>query len=163
MKINMVGVLRETYFGALPGESDESQKDLFAYATNDKHTTATIAVVSRPHERLLDATDEYMPELGMPPNVLEQFQQMCDSLDDSDGERTPIEVHNDAYDRLDLDTVYRGYIESDEEAQDRVHEIIERVAAGKNITFVCFEKPPKNCHRYTLKSYIEERIQTISV
>lgn len=111
-----------------------------------------IAVVSDPTGQILDVTDEYIPELGMPMDLLNELRERRASLNIEDD----VKRHNTAVKTLRLEKKYRNHVSSDE-AKQKIEELVGRVNNGENITLVCFEKEPKWCHRYILVDIITEK------
>lgn len=152
----MTGTLDETYLTALQKEQQpEAQSSLFDYSKNENNHT-TIAVVSAPNDTgILEATDEFMPELGIPSHALKDFQYIRESFNEKD----PVKKHNKAFLKCGLESAYRSHLRYNTDAQDALEEIEQRLRDGEDITLVCFEKPPKKCHRFILKEFIEQRMK----
>lgn len=149
----MIGQLDETYLTALQ-QQDDTQSSLFDYS-EDEDPQTNIAVVIKPNETgILDVVDEWRPALGMPNWKLTEFQKLRANMN----EINSVQAHNKAYERLDLDETYKSHLRFNTQAQKRVNELIERLHDGEDITLVCFEKPPKKCHRHVLKEHIENRL-----
>jgi len=147
--------LTEASISSVSDTHDEKQHtfDNFGIETN----ATTIAVVSRPSEEMLDVTDEWVPELGMPERYLSNFlkrkrQYQANSAID--------EPANRAYIDLSLDEKYVEYIRNSEEAQVAIADIISRIDSGEAITLVCYEESHQMCHRHMLLDVITERIQS---
>lgn len=153
----MTGTLRETHVHELRQQQQTSdQSNLFDFAESSEHTPASIAVVSKPNDTgILDVCDEHMPELGMPPRVLADFQKLRSRM----SEHSRVEEHNKAYDHCRLDEKYRERLRTNSKADAAVREIAERLRDGEDITLVCFEKSPKQCHRHVLKNRIESEVE----
>lgn len=150
----MTGTLDETYLKALEDEEDAGQSSIFSYTEEGSNHTR-IAVVSKPNNTgILELTDEFMPSLGMPMHLLTDFQ----SIKFARSENPSVEDHNKAFTKCDLEEGYRSHLEYNTEAQERLEEIENRLREGEDITLVCFEKPPKKCHRHILKDVIEKRM-----
>jgi hypothetical protein len=116
-------------------------------------------VVSDPNDTgILEATDEFYPELGMPSHALNEFRYIRESYN----AKNPVRKHNEAFIKANLDGAYTSHLQFNEEAQQAVEEIAERVVNGEDITLVCFEKPPKKCHRYILQDHIRKRVDEIT-
>lgn len=152
----MVGELNEAYLSELREEdADEDQQSLFDFSDDSQHTATTIAVVSKPNDTgILEHTDEYMPHLGMPRSVLDDFQKLRAQMN----EMSATQEHNKAYEKLDLDRQYREHLRSHQGAQLAMKEIVNRLRDGEDITLVCFEKEPKKCHRHILMEFIENEL-----
>jgi hypothetical protein len=152
----MTGTLDETYLSALEEDSQpEDQSSLFDFSENESNHT-TIAVVRKPNDTgILDATDEFMPSLGMPSHALGDFQYVREGFNSKD----PVERHNKAFIKCGLDQAYRSHLRYNDDAKERMEEIEQRLRDGEDITLVCFEKPPKKCHRHILIEFLEQRMK----
>lgn len=146
----------ETYLSDVHSRSkDNNQQTLSEYNNNDIEDLGTkIAVVSDPTGQITEVCDEFMPELGMPEDELNNFRFTRSNLDIDDD----IKKHNKAAEKVELETKYRSYLNSDANAQEKIDKICERLKDGENITLVCFEKEPKWCHRHILVEYIRSKI-----
>lgn len=156
----MTGTLDDTHLNALEQEQNIQGRrtTLFDYAANDAVDATTIAVVSKPNDTgILEACDEHMPALGMPDDLLEEFQHLRSRVN----EYTDEKEHNTAYERLELDRKYREYLKDDETAQRAVQEVVDRLQNGEDITLVCFEGPNKQCHRHVLKEHLRNQLREV--
>lgn len=146
----------ETYLSDVHSRSkDNNQQTLSEYNNNDIEDLGTkIAVVSDPTGQITEVCDEFMPELGMPEDELNNFRFTRSNLDIDDD----IKKHNKAAEKVELERKYRSYLNSDASAQEKIDKICERLKDGENITLVCFEKEPKWCHRHILVEYIRSKI-----
>jgi len=147
--------LKESSISSVSSRYDEGQHtfDNFGIDTN----STTIAVVSRPTDRMLEVTDEWLPELGMPENYLSRFlkrrnQYRVNSSIDEPASR--------AYTDVSLDERYVEYIRNSEDAQIAITQILSRIESGEVITLVCYEESHEMCHRHALVELIENRIQS---
>jgi len=148
----MVGKLDEAYLTELQQrQRPEGQQSLFE---DYKHSATAIAVVTAPTGGIVEICDEFMPELGMPRSVLDDFQKLRSQMNEVSG----VKEHNKAYERCDLDSEYRTYLKLNSDAQEAVESVVNRLESGESITLVCFEKSPKRCHRHVLKEEIEKRL-----
>lgn len=155
----MVGEVREMYLSELHSHTTSNDQMDFSQFTgedNDEYGTK-IAVITEPTGGITEAADEFIPELGMPEEELNLFRSTRSELDLDDG----VEKHNRAAEEVNLEQRYGDYIEKDSIAQEKIAELVERVAGGETITLVCFEKEPKWCHRHVLKEHIEERVSEL--
>ena len=64
-------------------------------------------------------------------------------------------VHNRAWDAVRYEERFRRQIQGDPKAQSLLRKIGERSKTEK-IFLVCYESPPKNCHRFILLELINE-------
>lgn len=147
--------LKEASIYSVSNRYDESQHtfDNFGIDTN----STTIAVVSRPTDRMLEVTDEWLPELGMPENYLSIFLKRRNQYR---GNSAIDEPANRAYTDLSLDERYVEYIRNSDDAQIAITQILSRIDAGETITLVCYEESHEMCHRHALIELIEHRMQS---
>lgn len=151
----MIGHLDETYLTALQKKHDAQQSNLFDYSVNESNHTR-IAVVSEPNDTgILEVTDEYIPELGMPARKLNEFRRLREAYN----ERDPVKKHNKAFIKCNMGEAYESWVKYNTEAREEFDKLAERLREGEDITLVCFEKPPKKCHRHVLKRLLEERVE----
>lgn len=152
----MTGAIKQTYLSDLHARTtDDTQTGLDAFTDDAPEDTlgTTIAVVTDPTGGIKEATDEFIPELGMPEPYLNDLRERRATLEEQG--HTSIEAHNTAIDELDIEDKYTDHLEQHEELLDT---LATRVANGETITFVCFEKEPKWCHRHTLVTTLNERL-----
>jgi hypothetical protein len=153
----MTGEIKETYLSDLHSRRTDSQQLSFSDFTNsDEYNRlgTTIAVVSDPTGGITDVSDEFIPELGMPENELNNFRKVRSNLDIED----TIKRHNRAVEITGIDSAYNDYIENNNIAQQKIENICHRIKNGETITLICFEKKPKWCHRHLLVEKIEKRL-----
>lgn len=154
----MTGTVSEAYLTELQEDTDEAQGSLFDFADNDRNET-TVAVVSDPSDTgILEAVDEHIEALGMPSWKLNEFRRLRSAMTTMNS----VESHNKAYEKLDMDDAYLSHLEYNEEAQEALQSLAERVAVGEDITLVCFEKSPKRCHRHVLKDRLEQLVAGVA-
>jgi hypothetical protein len=67
-----------------------------------------------------------------------------------------------AWDASDYTTKYLDQINEDEEAQERIYELIQKILNGEAVWLVCYEKFPP-CHRFVLWRYIRGKISLIDM
>lgn len=149
--------IKETYLSDVHSRSKDNNQQTLSEYNNDNGVDdlgTTIAVVSDPTGQITEVCDEYIPELGMPEDELNNFRFIRSNLDIDDD----IKRHNKAAEKVELERKYKSYLNSDSNAQKRIQEICERLKDGENITLVCFEKDPKWCHRHILVDYIRSKI-----
>lgn len=153
----MTGDISETYLSDLHSRTTSEDQMSFSDFTetgDEDNIGTTIAVVTDPTGGIEDVSDEFIPELGMPENELNNFRSLRSSMNIDDD----IKRHNKAVEKTGIKDSYRDYIQNDNEAQEKINELVERVRQGEDITFVCFEKEPKWCHRHLLVQHIRDRI-----
>jgi len=137
--------------------SSENQTNLSNFgASNEDELGTLIAVVQDPTGGIVDVCDEFYRELGMPQNYLNQLREKRNKLPDS---LTDTETHNTAVKQVQLEAKYREYVQNSDAAKKRITQISNRIQNGETITLVCFEKPPKWCHRYVLQDVIKTKIE----
>lgn len=157
----MVGEINETYLSDLHSRTTDKEQtsfeDFVENQDDSEELGTTIAVVSDPTGGIVEASDEFMPELGMPERELNNFRSVRSDLDIEDS----TECHNRAVDITDIDQKYAEHIETDDEAAESIHNLAKRVSNGENITFICFEKEPKWCHRHILAEKVTEEAKKI--
>jgi len=152
----MSGELGETNFYHLRETHDPDQLQLSDYCSTTGETT--VAVVREPNDTgITEVCDEWMQELGMPRDVLEDFWEVRGEYRRNDAIRG---ASNRAYGVCRLDERYEEYIRDSAEAQARVDEIVERLESGEDITLVCFEGEGQACHRYRLIDMINSRLES---
>lgn len=151
------GEVQETYLSDLHSRRTEDEQSSFSDFTNsdvDEDLGTAIAVVTDPTGGIIEASDEFIPELGMPEKELNNFRAYRSSLDIEDSKKK----HNIAVEETDLEESYRKHLRTDEEAIQKIEDLSKRVAEGEDITLVCFEKEPKWCHRHILVEEIESSV-----
>jgi len=153
--MTMTGSLDTASLSEVESTHDGGQSSLFDYGEAEDPKTY-IAVVSQPNDTgILDVTDEWIPELGMPDRKLNEFRSLREGYNSHD----PVECHNKAYIKCDLDSAFEAHVEFNEDAQEAVNRIADRVEHGEEIVLVCFEQSPKRCHRHKLQEIIENEIE----
>ena len=141
----MAGSLSDTYVAAI-------QHDLA-----DVPADATlVGVVRKPTPWFYAAVDENHPELGPPASLLAatkdaaedlQLRGICEE-----------EAHNAAWDAVEFEDRYRGYLSESAEAMAAMDRLGERLASGESIALVCYENTAKKrCHRTILREEFELR------
>lgn len=151
----MRGSIETASVAEVEKERDDGQSSLYDYG-EDSDPKTYIAVVSEPNETgILDATDEWIPELGMPTQNLNEFRRLRSGYNSQD----PVECHNKSYEKCSLDSKFEAHTERNSDAREAVNSIADRVEHGEEIVLVCFEQSPKKCHRHKLKQIIENEIE----
>lgn len=157
MTEDTAGEIRETYLSDLHSRRTENKQSSFSDFTNsdvDNEIDCAIAVVTDPTGGIIEASDEFIPELGMPEEELNNFRKYRSSLDIEDTKKR----HNVAVEETRLEESYREYLSSNREAIEKIDNLSKRIVNGENITLVCFEKKPKWCHRHILVEKIKSRV-----
>lgn len=156
----MTGTVKETYLSNLhQRQTDQGQASLADYTpkTEKENLGTVISVVTEPTGGITNASDEHMPELGMPKEHLDELRQKRAEISvDND-----VEAHNQAVAEINLEEKYKRHLEENEEARKALNLLADRVRHGETITIVCFEKRPKWCHRHVLKEAIKQRARTL--
>lgn len=159
----MTGDVYELYLSQLHSLRDtaqSNQQSLGQFSGTQDSTSeiekygTIIAVVTEPTGGIVEATDEYIEELGMPLKYLDELREERSNLDIEDSVR----CHNQAVKNINLDSTYREYLQTSQSAQSAVSNLVNRICDGETITLVCFEKKPKYCHRRTLKEILENKV-----
>ena len=141
----MPGEIRETYHAAL-------QHDL----VECPESARLVGVVRRPTSWFAQI-DENRPELGPPPDLLDEVQErkedlklrgMCDEG-----------AHNAAWEETNFADRYRAHLEDSEEARAELKELAGRVETGETVVLVCYEGEDKRCHRQILVEVLAKRVQ----
>jgi len=150
--------LKESYLSEVYQHvSSENQTNLNNFGASSEDELGTlIAVVQDPTGGIVNVCDEFYRELGMPQNYLNQLREKRNDLSDS---LTDTETHNTAVEQLQLEEKYREYLQNSDAAEEQITQISNRIQNGETITLVCFEKPPKWCHRYVLQDVIKSKIE----
>ena len=149
-------MINESYLSEVHSHSkDEDQISFQEYTETDvDEFGTTIAVVTEPTGGITDVCDEFIPSLGMPEDLLNQFREVRSDLDIDDD----IQRHNEAAQEVQLEEQYKKYVKENEIAAAEIESLCQRVQEGEKITVVCFEKEPKWCHRHVLTDLIQEKI-----
>lgn len=154
--VYMKGKIDETYLSDLHKRvSDSSQSSISRFCGLEEEERTFIAVVSDPTGGIKEASDEFMPELGMPEQYLNALRKMRDRID-----KPSVKSHNEAVRELELEKKYLRYIKG--KHTRKLDILANRVECGEHITLVCFEKEPKWCHRFILMDEIKDRINSSS-
>lgn len=153
----MNGEVDETYLSDVHARKTENEQASFDQFVEDSNGTedlgTTVAVVTDPTGGIVEATDMYVPELGMPREYLNKFRSVRSNLDIED----EVTQHNKAANITEIKEKYVDYIQSSTSAQKKIKMLADMVKKGEKITLVCFEKEPKWCHRHVLREEITER------
>ena len=140
----MSGDVHETYHAAL-------QHDL----VECPESARLVGVVRRPTSWFTQI-DENRPELGPPPDLLDEVQERKEDLKlqgmCAEG------AHNAAWEETKFADRYRAYLAESEEARTDLEELAGRVEAGETVVLVCYEGEDKRCHRRILQEVLRERI-----
>lgn len=140
------GQLLDTYVAAI-------QHDLV-----DLGEATLVGVVRRPTGWFNATVDENVPAVAPPESLLEETKTRQE-----DFEMQGIcseEAHNQAWETTAFAEQYRTHLESDDDAQDAITDLVERVQGGESIALVCFENTEKKrCHRTILREILESRLE----
>lgn len=150
----MTGSVQESYYEAVRSEYESEQLQLSNFTESDSSTT--IAVTSQPKD-LGQYCDEVRTELGMPEQHLKRYWQYRSGFQTNSAVDRPAER---AFEEARLDYHYRRHIQTSDEAQNALSELVHRLENGEDLTLVCFEKPAEPCHRYILMDLIESRLSS---
>lgn len=137
------GRVGETYAAAL-------QHDLVSFPE-----ATLVGVVRRPPGWFRALTDENVPELGPPEDLLDETKarqedlKMAGMCDEG--------AHNAAWEEVSFEDRYREHLES-AEARDALDALEARLRDGEEVALVCFEDESKRCHRHVLRDALAERL-----
>jgi len=150
----MTGSLKESHYEVVRSEYESEQLQLSDFGDSDGSTK--IAVTNQPKD-LGKFCDEVREELGMPERHLKRYWQYRSGFATNSAVDNPAER---AYDEARLDHHYRRHIQTSDEAQAALSELVSRLNDGEDLTLVCFEKPHEPCHRSILIELIEARLSS---
>ncbi|MFC4549022.1 MULTISPECIES: DUF488 domain-containing protein [Halorussus] len=120
--------LRHTYLAAIQHDKVEIPDE-----------AAVFGVCRRPTRWLNAAIDENLPAVAPPDHLLSAAKILTEERG-----------HNEAWDALNFDEVYREHLRSSPDAQQTMDRIRE-VAESRPVYLVCFENlDDKRCHRVAL-------------
>jgi uncharacterized protein YeaO (DUF488 family) len=135
--------VKDTYLSKIKTDfKDQSQ--LFDYS-EDEPSYTKIAVVRQRANGIGYVTDEHMPEVAPPYDLLQDFWGKKYNTN---------ATHNQAWDKVNFEERYRDYMEQSI-PQEALESLIQRIKDGERVTLVCYEKPNQKCHRKILKEIIE--------
>ena len=141
----MPGDVRETYHAAL-------QHDLVDLPDD----SLLVGVVRRPTS-WFTLIDENRPELGPPPDLLDEVQKRKEDLKlqgmCSEG------AHNAAWEETEFGERYRTHLDESEEARAELEDLVEHVEADETVVLVCYEGEDKRCHRRILRDVLRDRVE----
>jgi uncharacterized protein YeaO (DUF488 family) len=138
----------------VPGTVDETYVAAIQHDLVDLEGATPVGVVRRPTGWFHGVVEENVPELGPPPDLLEDVKTtqeefsmagMCDSG-----------AHNAAWEETDFETRYAEYLETDDGAQGALADLRDRLRDGEDVALVCFEGDDKRCHRHRLREVLLE-------
>lgn len=149
-------MIDESYLSEVHSHSKDNEQVTFQEYTNTETGSlgTTIAVVTEPTGGITEVCDEFIPELGMPKGILNEFRKVRSNIESTDD----VTKHNKAAAEVNIEEKYRSYLKNNVDANEQVESLCDRIVSGEKITLVCFEKEPKWCHRHILKQEIEKRI-----
>jgi len=150
----MTGSLKESHYEVVRSEFESEQLQLSDFGDSDGSTK--IAVTTQPKD-LGTFCDEVREELGMPERHLKRYWQYRSGFATNSAVENPAER---AFEEARLDYHYRRHIQTSDDAQDALSELVRRLENGEDLTLVCFEKPSEPCHRHILIELIEARLSS---
>lgn len=113
-----------------------------------------IGVVRRPTRWFYPHVDHNRPELGPPPELLDDFQERHDALTARLGDA---EAHNQAWADVEYDRRYLDYLNTSREATDALDEVRGLLDDGEDVVLVCYENTDeKRCHRTLLRDRLTD-------
>ena len=151
----MTGSLKESHYEVVRSEYESEQLQLSDFS-NSNDTSTKIAVTTQPKD-LGVFCDEVREELGMPERHLKRYWAYRSGFSTNSAVDNPAER---AFKEARLDHYYRRHIQTSDEAQAALSELVSRLNDGEDITLVCFEKPSEPCHRHILIELIEARLSS---
>ena len=137
------GAIGETYVAAL-------RHGLVAFPD-----ATLVGVVRRPTGWLRSVTDENVPALAPPADLLDETEArhedlamagMCDEG-----------AHNAAWEEVGFEDRYRDHLH-DPKPQAALDALERRLRDGEDVVLVCFEGENERCHRRLLQSILETRL-----
>ena len=151
----MTGSLEESHYEVVRSEYESEQLQLSDFSDSSDGSTK-IAVTTQPKD-LGTFCDEVRKELGMPERHLKRYWAYRSGFSTNSAVDNPAER---AFEEARLDHYYRRHIQTSDEAQESLSELVSRLEDGEDITLVCFEKPHEPCHRHILIELIEARLSS---
>lgn len=130
----MFNNIEENYLGKIQSDSYEN------------NSTTKIAIVRKLMYGMSNM-DENIEDLAPPVDLLEEFWDKKEETS-----------HNDAWEEVKFKDRYISYLEENE---DLVENIVERAKDGEKIELICYEKPPKKCHRHILIDFIHNNFNKL--
>jgi len=150
----MTGSLLSSHYEAVRQEYESPQQQLSDFGDSDSSTT--IAVTTQPKD-LGKFCDEVRTELGMPERHLKRYWAYRSGFSTNSAVDNPA---SRAFEEARLDHHYRRHIQTSEQAQNALSELVCRLKEGEDLTLVCFEEPNEPCHRHILIELIESRLSS---
>jgi len=139
----MSGQVYDTYVAALQHDIADVPED-----------AVRVGVVRRPTPWFWAQVDENVPELGPPADLLEEFKDRYEALQERG--LGDAEAHNTALERVDYDDRYKSYLHRSDEARAAIATLRTRLESGEDVVLVCYENTDeKRCHRTLLRSELE--------
>lgn len=132
--------------------NSEDQSTIGDFGGSSYDIGTTVAVVRDPTGGIVEACDMHLESLGMPLKYLNELRSLRNELDIEDD----LKVHNEAVERLNLEDKYRKHLKESEKAQRDLQLLQDKITNGEKVTVVCFEKPPKWCHRHVLTDVLKD-------
>ena len=139
---HVTGTVSETYVAAI-------QHDLV-----DLEGATPVGVVRRPTGWFHGVVAENVPELGPPPDLLDEVKERQEDL--AMAGMCDTGAHNAAWEETDFEARYREHVASDPDAQAALESLRERVRDGEDVALVCFEGDDKRCHRHAAREMFLE-------
>ncbi|WP_137285037.1 DUF488 domain-containing protein [Halorussus salinisoli] len=129
--------LRDTYHAALQhGHVDPDDEDL------------VVGVVRRPVYGIENYLDRNVPALAPPDDLLNEFERVVESADET--------THDEAWAEVEFDERYRDHLR-DPEPRRAMDDLLAELES-RDVWLVCYENTDqKRCHRTILKTVLEER------
>ncbi|MFT4891913.1 MAG: hypothetical protein ACI9YT_002849 [Halobacteriales archaeon] len=139
----MSGQVYDTYVAALQHDTADVPEDAIR-----------VGVVRRPPPWFRAQVDENVPELGPPADLLEEFKDRYEALQEQG--LGDAEAHDAALEDVDYDDRYRSYLGRSDGARAAIEALRDRLESGDDVVLVCYENTDeKRCHRTLFGTELE--------
>ena len=147
----MTGSLEESHYEVVKEQQSSDQLLLSSYTESESPTTIAIT------DEAATYCDEQMPALSLPNKHLARYHKYraafrTNSAIDNPEARAAAEAR--------LDHWYQRHLQTSDEAQEALAELVSRLSDGEDITLVGSEKSPEAAQRANLKQVIEARLSS---
>ena len=150
----MTGSLEESHYEVVKEQQSSDQLLLSSYTESESPTT--IAITAE-RSKATEYCDEQMPALALPDKHRARYHKYraafrTNSAIDNPEARAAAEAR--------LDHWYQRHLQTSDEAQKALAELVSRLSDGEDITLVGSEKSPEAAQRANLKQVIEARLSS---
>jgi len=147
----MTGSLEESHYEVVKEQQSSDQLLLSSYTESESPTTIAIT------DEAAAYCDEQMSALSLPNKHLARYHKYraafrTNSAIDNPEARAAAEAR--------LDHWYQRHLQTSDEAQKALAELVSRLSDGEDITLVGSEKSPEAAQRANLKQVIEARLSS---